>query len=187
MRAAAALVVSSLTLGAAELSYARTPAARLPVVAGPTAARSTPMSVDDARRSVQMLSDFYRESLLDLHVTYVHDGMPPSATVIKQLFARMTAKGWPVARWMSVNGRPLNPDNVPHNRWELEAGRQVRHGGQLVERVERGQYQALVAVPFTGPCLKCHWGDQEADYRGAISFTVPVLAAAAVKPAPARR
>jgi hypothetical protein len=141
-------------------------------------------SAEDARRSVQMLADFYRTSLLETHVTYVKDGKPPAATVFRQVFAALADKGWPRARWLSVNGRPMNPDNVPKDAFEVEAARAIRRGEPLVEQVGNGRYRAVAALPFTGPCLKCHWGDKESDYVGAISFTVPL---AAPKSAPSRK
>src|SRR5687767_4110606 len=144
-------------------------AAAVPPVSSP---RPAPMTAAEARLAVSMLADFYRENLLETHVTYVTDGKPPAATMIRQLFARMTAQGWPAARWLSVNGKPLNPDNVPRDAFETTAARAVRRGETLIEQVGQGRYRAVAAVPFNGACLKCHWGEKPSDYFGAISFSV---------------
>jgi hypothetical protein len=131
-------------------------------------------TVDDARQSVQMLADYYRHALRETQTTYVSEGKPPAATVMKRVFAEMTAQGWPEARWLSVNGNPANRDNLPRDAFETEAARALRHGETLFEKVEGDRFRAAAPVPFTGGCLKCHWGDKPNEYLGAISFSVPL-------------
>jgi hypothetical protein len=138
----------------------------------PAKAPAQRYTVDDARQSVQMLADYYRHALRETQTTYVSEGKPPAATVMKRVFAEMAAKGWPEARWLSVNGNPANPDNLPRDPFETEAARALRHGETLFEKVEGDRFRAAAAVPFTGSCLKCHWGDKPNEYLGAISFTV---------------
>jgi hypothetical protein len=129
--------------------------------------------------AVRMEADFYRETLLLVHLTYVRDNKPPAATVIREQFVDMTNRGWPKAHWLSVNGNPLNPANRPQDEFERDAARGIRRGEELVEKVEAlpngsSRYRAVASVPFTGPCLKCHWGDKESDYFGGITFSVPL-------------
>ena len=119
-----------------------------------------------------MLADFYRENLLETHVTYVTGGQQPAAVTTRKLFAAMKEQGWPEARWLSVNGKPLNVENVPHDAFEKEAARAIRGGELLVERRQGDRYRAVAAVPFNGVCVKCHLGEKPTDYVGGISFTV---------------
>jgi hypothetical protein len=142
--------------------------------AAPRRAPVSPPAVppEDARRSVSLLADFYRENLLLTHTTYINGSQQPAAVTTRKLFAAMTEKGWPEARWLSVNGKPLNVENAPRDPFEKEAARAIRAGEMLVERVEKGRYRAVAAVPFNGACLKCHLGDKPSDYVGGISFLV---------------
>lgn len=166
-----------LRSGIAGLALAGSGMAALMVAVASAAAppgpdRPVAMGVEDARRSVSMLAEFYRQHLLVTHTTYVSNGKLPAAVMTRKLFAAMTEKGWPEARWLSVNGQPLNAENVPRDAFERKAGRSLRQGEKLVELVERDRYRAVAAVPLTGACLKCHWGDKPSDYVGGISFTV---------------
>jgi hypothetical protein len=149
------------------------------VVGGAALAASVPpkapvqrYTVEEARQSVQMLADYYRHALRETLTTFVSDGKPPAATVMKRVFAEMAAKGWPEARWLSVNGNPANRDNLPRDAFETSAARALRHGETLFEKVEGDRFRAAAPVPFTGGCLKCHWGDKPNEYLGAISFSV---------------
>lgn len=138
------------------------------------AARAQRYSVDEARTAVQMLADFYRHNLRDTHATYVRDGKPPAAIVTKKVFGVMNSLGWPETRWLAVNGNPANRDNLPRDAFETDGARAVRHGEALFEKVEGGRFRAVAAVPFTGDCLKCHWGEKPNEYVGGISFSVPL-------------
>lgn len=142
--------------------------------AGRTAPEATrpPLTVEDARRQVTMLTDFYREALDHAHTLWVRDGRAPAATVIKQLFPEMKRKGWPEARWLSVNGQPLNPANTPRDAFETAAARALRKGERRVELTKGATYRAVVSVPFTGSCYKCHFTDKPLHSQGALSFKV---------------
>lgn len=133
-------------------------------------------TIEEARAMVSMLADFYRENLLLTHKTYVDGGRPPAALVTKTLFKEMKEKGWPETRWLSTNSHPLNRENLPRDTFERSAARKIRAGEKLVETVDGNRYRAVTAVPFTGTCLKCHWGDKPSDYVGGISFLVNLSA-----------
>lgn len=139
--------------------------------APPSIPRPQTYSQQEARLAARMLADFYRISLQETHNTFVEDGKPPAATVLKRLFTEMERKGWIQARWLSVNNNPANPLNLPRDAFEKEASRALRHGTTLFEKVERSRYRAAAAVPFNGTCLKCHWGDKPNEYLGGISFS----------------
>jgi hypothetical protein len=152
----------------------------LPVAAPavrPSAPKAAPRtySREEAATTVRLLADYYRINLLELHTAYVTDGKPPSATVLKRVFPAMEARGWPRTRWLAVNGQPVNPDNKPRDAFETAAARAVHHGAELYERVEGRTYRA--ALPFSGACLKCHWGDKPHDYVGGIAFVLPLKGA----------
>lgn len=139
-----------------------------------------------ARQAVRLMADFYRENLLLVHETYVRANKPPAAAVIRDQFVDMTARGWPKAHWLSVNGNPLNPANRPKDEFERDASRAIRRGQELVERIETAayggrRYRAVASVAFTGPCLKCHWGEKESDYFGGVTFVVPLAGRAPAK------
>lgn len=146
------------------------------LAAPPKSPPPAPANVEQARRAVSLLADFYRENLLVTHQTYVEGTRPPAALVTRDLFAVMKSKGWPEARWLSANNQPLNRDNLPRDDFEKSAARRIRAGEKLVEQVQGNRYRAVAAVPFTGTCLKCHWGDKPSDYVGGISFLVTLRA-----------
>lgn len=141
------------------------------VSAAPPAGRA-PASVEEARQQVELLTDFYREALDHAHTLWVRDGRAPAATVIKKLFPEMARQGWPEARWLSVNGQPLNPSNAPRDAFETAAARALRKGERRVEETNGTSYRAVLSVPFTGSCYKCHFTDKPLHSQGALSFRV---------------
>lgn len=139
--------------------------------AAPSSGRA-PATVEEARQQVALLADFYREALDQAHTLWVRDGKAPAATVIKQLFPEMKRRGWPEAQWLSVNGQPLNPSNSPRDAFETAAARALRKGERWVEETKGGTYRAVLSVPFTGSCYKCHFTDKPLHSQGALSFRI---------------
>lgn len=131
-----------------------------------------PANTEEARQRVELLADFYREALDHAHTLWVRDGKAPAATVIKQLFPEMKRKGWPETQWLSVNGQPLNPTNAPRDAFETAAARALRKGEQRVEETKGSTYRAVLSVPFTGSCYKCHFTDKPLHSQGALSFRI---------------
>lgn len=143
--------------------------------AAPTAApkRGDP-AVEEARLQVRLLTALYREAITQAHETWVRDGVAPAATVIKRLFPLMEKKGWPRTQWLSVNGQPVNPDNAPRDKFEERAARAFRRGETMVEEVQGDRYRAVLNVPFTGSCYKCHPTNKPLHGQGGLSYFVPL-------------
>ncbi len=160
---AAVALVGSLTVAAQSAAPTTAPKREDPALA-------------EARMQIQVLTEFYRQAITEAHETWVRDGTPPAATVLKQLFPLMEKKGWPRTQWLSVNGQPVNPANAPRDRFEEQAARALRRGEILVEEVRGNSYRAVVTVPFTGSCYKCHPTNKPLHGQGALSFHLNLAA-----------
>ncbi len=134
----------------------------------------TPMPLAQARRTVSMLNDLYVTSVVGIHGTYVKDAATPAAaTVARQVFESMAAKGWPETRWLSTTGRPFNPASNPKDKFEKDAVVALKKGQARFERVENGELRAATLVPMVDKsCGMCHTKDKVGDPIGGLLYRV---------------
>jgi hypothetical protein len=132
------------------------------------------MSLAQARQTVNMLNDLYVNTVVLTHGTYVKDPKTvAAATVARQVFEAMAAKGWPETHWLATTGRPFNPANHPKDTFEKEAVAALKKGQARFERVEAGRLRVATLVPLVDKsCQMCHTRDKVGDPIGGLSYAV---------------
>lgn len=146
---------------------------------GASAREVEPMTLDEARMTVEMLDDAYQTVLQEVHHTYpTKPGRPVAATVVRDLQKTMTDKGWPKSHFLAVNAIIMNPDHKARDEFEVRAVKAIGRGDQRYESVENGQLRVATAVSLGGDCFSCHWTPPGRSSRAAISFAIPLKATA---------
>lgn len=140
-------------------------------------------SVERARKTVQMLDDIYKNTIVLITDKYVHDTDDFAAgSAAVELFRIITEKGSHEVRLIDVTGDPYDPENVAKDEFEKEGIKQLKAGKAYVEKIEtkdgKRNLRALTAVPVVlEKCVMCHphYSDvKKGEPIGAISYTLPV-------------
>jgi hypothetical protein len=166
------ILALAIAAGSALLAAPRKPA--------PTAARPA-LTEAEARLDAAMLEDAYRITLQTVHERYpTGTGQPVvAAAVVRQLQARMTARGWPKSRFLAVNALVMNPEHRPEDAFERDAVTALRSGADRFEKVEGGRLRVASSLSLGGSCFRCHWSDARIGSRAAICFDIPLARAVA--------
>lgn len=140
-------------------------------------------AIKQARRTVAMLDNIYKQVIVLITDKYVHDVddfAAGSAAVL--LFKNITDSGSHAVRLIDATGEPYNPDNVAQDDFEREALKQIKAGKQTYDQIETKDgkqfLRAMTPVPVVMQrCIMCH--DHYADVKegeaiGAISYTIPL-------------
>src|SRR5574337_824353 len=105
-----------------------------PLIAKETSNEKT---VEQARKTVQMLDDLYKTFIVLITQEYVKDpSVVPAATLSKKVFEAMEKKGWHKVRLLDATGKPFNQDNSPKDEFENAAIEAIKSGKSYFERVE---------------------------------------------------
>ena len=158
------------------------------VVAATPAAPAEMQAVDDkavarARKTIGMLDDIYKKTIVLITDKYVNDDddfAAGSAAVL--LFAQITKNGTHEVRLLDAAGQPYNPENVAKDAFEKEAIRLLKAGAKSHEKVaeEKGRSVLRVVTPVPVVLAKCtmchdHYNDvKEGEPIGAISYSIPI-------------
>jgi hypothetical protein len=130
-----------------------------------------------ARQTVKILDDMYKTFIVLITDEYVKDDTMFSAlTVSKNVFEKMSMKGWYKARLLDATGDPHNPDNSPRTKFERDAIEAFIGGKSFYEKVEKIDgvyyYQAATSVSIIADgCTICHPHNKHGDLLGGISYT----------------
>ncbi len=140
-------------------------------------------AVERARKTVRMLDNIYKQTIVLITDKYVHDEddfAAGSAAVL--LFDRISEGGSHQVRLLDVTGQPYEDKNVAQDEFEKEGVKKIKAGADYFEQVAsqdgRGELRAMTAVPVVMKrCIMCH--DHYADAKageaiGAISYRVPL-------------
>ncbi len=137
-------------------------------------------AVENARTTVKMLDDLYKNFVVQITDTYVKaEEKKPAAGVVKKVFKAMVEKGWPYARLIDATGNPVNRNNLPKTAFEKAAVAKLKAGRAYYEEVgtDNGKpvLRAATKVPVVmKQCITCHPGTKEGQLLGAIVYTVPI-------------
>jgi hypothetical protein len=158
------------------------------VVAATPAANAEKKAPDEkavarARKTIGMLDDIYKRTVVlitDKYVNDVDDFAAGSAAVL--LFEQISKGGTHQVRLLDASGQPHNPENVAKDAFEKEAIRQLKAGAKSHELVteEKGQAVLRVVTPVPVVMAKCtmcheHYKDvKEGEPIGAISYAIPI-------------
>ncbi len=134
-------------------------------------------AVKRARQTVKILDEMYKTFIVLITDEYVKDETMFSAlTVSKNVFEKMSTKGWYKARLIDATGDPHNPENTPGNKFERDAIEAFIDGKTFYDKVEKENgeyyYKAATSVSIvTNGCTICHPHNKHGDLLGGISYT----------------
>jgi hypothetical protein len=153
---------------------------------GPTeSAKATPGEADvvRARKTIQMLDDIYKKTIVmitDKYVRTTEDFAAGSAAVL--LFEQISESGSHQVRLLDATGMPYDSENVARDDFEKEAIKKLKEGAKSHEQVVERDGQAVLRVVTPVPvvmerCIMCH--DHYADAEkgepvGAISYELAI-------------
>jgi hypothetical protein len=142
-------------------------------------------AIQRARRTVQMLDEIYKQTIVlvtDKYVNKPDDFAAGSAAVL--LFKNLSKSGHQQVRLVDATGEPYEPDNVAQDAFEKEGIKKLRAGAKTYDQVvakENGKYEfrAMTPVPVVmDKCIMCHdnykAAKQKGEVIGAISYIIPI-------------
>ena len=140
-------------------------------------------ALERTRKTVRMLDDIYKTTVVLITDKYVHDEDDfPAGGAAKALFSAISAKGWHEVKLLDVSGEPYNEENVAQDEFEKEAAVQIKSGKAYFERVERRDGERYLRAATTLPvvldkCVMCHENYKEAkegEAIGMLSYTLKI-------------
>jgi hypothetical protein len=138
-----------------------------------------PARVEQARETVKMLDDLYKNAVVAITDKYVEQQSDaPAALIAKQVFAAMHKKGWHSARLVDATGKPKNKENVARTEFEKKAVAEIKGGKAYLDEVGEKDGQPVLRAATVVPvvmkqCAVCH-GKKEGTVLGAIVYEVPI-------------
>lgn len=140
-------------------------------------------AVERSRRTVQMLDNIFKQTIVMVTDKYVNDDddfAAGSAAVL--LFKKISDDSDKTIRLIDATGDPYESENVAKDAFEKEGIKKLKAGAKTVDEVvtRDGKHylRALTPVPVVmQKCVMCHahYEDVKAgEPIGAISYTVPI-------------
>jgi hypothetical protein len=145
--------------------------------------KPTDDAAERTRKTVRMLDDIYKGSIVTITQNYVNDEQTiPAGTAFKQLFKSIEDKGWHRVRLVDATGEPYDDDNVAKTEFEKDAIKQLVAGKPWVEKEmnKDGKRYLQVATPIPvvfEKCIMCHdnyEGVPKGKAIGALTYEVPI-------------
>ncbi|MEE3367747.1 MAG: DUF3365 domain-containing protein [Planctomycetota bacterium] len=152
-------------------------------VSGDKGAKPSKTAVDRSRKTVKMLDDIYKTTVVLVTTHYVNDDDDlPAGTAAKALFAAIKKKGWHEVRLLDVTGEPYSDDNVASDDFDKQAVKQIKFGRPYVEQVVsrdgKSYLRAATSIPVVlKKCTMCHENYKNAkpgEAIGLLSYTIPI-------------
>lgn len=147
------------------------------------ALRTSKKAVARTRKTVRMLDDIYKTTVVLITTHYVKDADSlPAGTAAKALFAAIKKKGWHEVKILDVSGEPYNDDNVAKDAFDKAAAKMIKSGEAYVDEVIKKDgkpyLRAATAIPVVmEKCIMCHANYKKAkkgEAIGLLSYTIPV-------------
>lgn len=115
-------------------------------------------SLEEARGQAEILHRAMHSTLQVVHHRYYREdeGLPIPAAILTDVFDELEKEQRIKLRWLAVEGKAMNSDHQPQDRFEDAAVEALKLGKQNYERVEKGIYRRAGAITLTNQCLKCH-------------------------------
>jgi hypothetical protein len=142
-----------------------------------------PAAIERSRKTVQMLDNIYKQTIVLITDKYVHDEDDyPAGSAAVALFATISKSGSHAVRLIDATGEPYEPANVANDDFEREGVKQLKAGAEHYEQIVRTDgkdyLRAITPVPVVmQKCVMCHahYADaKQGEPIGAISYTVPI-------------
>ena len=169
-------IVLLLTLAVSDFVAAETPQENKQ--AGPSKA-----ALERTRKTVRMLDDIYKSSIVLITDKYVNDENDyPAGSAFVALFKAMDKKGYHKVRLIDLTGEPYEAENVANDDFEKQGAKQLLAGKALVEQIiekdGKPYLRTMTAVPVVmQKCVMCHphYADaKKGTAIGAMSYTLPI-------------
>lgn len=133
------------------------------------------MTVAEARTAVRLLNDAYQALVHEIHRTYPPAPQrPAAAALVRQLQQVMGDKGWPSSHFLAVDAVLRNQEHRARDAFERQAVQSLKFNDTPVEQLQDGHLRVALPVPMEGDCTACHWTEEGAAGKGAITWNIPV-------------
>jgi hypothetical protein len=131
-------------------------------------------AVERSRKTVRMLVDVYKQTIVLITDKYMHDTddlAAVSAAVL--LFKNISKSGNQQVRLLDTIGDPYVPDNVAKDAFEKEGIKHIKAGAASYDKVVKkdGKFElhAMTPVPVVmQKCVKCHAHYADAKNKGEL-------------------
>ena len=140
-------------------------------------------AVERARKTVRMLDDVYKTTIVLITDKYVHDkdDYPAGRAAIK-LFKQISEKGWHEVRLIDASGKPYTAKNIAKDDFDKDGIRAIKGGKSFYDRVVmkdgKPRLRAMTPVPVVmDRCILCHEnyrGVKKGEAIGALTYSVPI-------------
>lgn len=140
-------------------------------------------AVERSRKTVQLLDNIFKQTVVLITDKYVHDENDFAAgSAAALLFKNISDSGDNKVRLIDATGQPYDEENVAKDDFEREGIKRLKAGDQSYEQVVsadgKHQLRTVTAVPVVmQKCVMCHAHYAHAkkgEAIGAISYTVPI-------------
>jgi uncharacterized protein DUF3365/methyl-accepting chemotaxis protein-like sensor len=140
-------------------------------------------AVARARKTVAMLDDIYKTTVVLITDKYVQDENSFAAGEAAQaLFAAIKKKGWHEVRLLDAAGEPIVDGNKPRDEFEKAAIAALKSGKsgyeQVIEKDGKRYLRSATPIPVVSKkCIMCHDNYAKAkpgEPIGALGYTVPI-------------
>lgn len=174
-----ALLLTVATL----VGYAWNTSPQQPLEAAAAKAKPEPAAVERSRKTVQLLDNIFKQTVVLVTDKYVHDEddfAAGSAAVL--LFKNVSESGPHKVRLIDATGEPYEPENVARDDFEREGLKQLKAGAKIYDRVVdldgKPYLRSVTPVPVVmKKCIMCHahYADaKKGEPIGAISYSIPI-------------
>jgi hypothetical protein len=142
-----------------------------------------PTAVGRARKTVEMLDEVYKTTIVLITDKYVNSRRDyPAGRAAKKLFGAISRKGSHEVRLIDATGEPYDAQNVAQDDVDKEGLKVLKAGkasyDQVVQRDGKSYLRALTPLPVVmDKCVMCHDNYKYAkkgEPIGALSYTVPI-------------
>ena len=157
--------------------------AAVPTRAGKPAEKPDDASLERTRDTVRLLDNVYKNAVVLITETYVHDENDfPAGSAAVELFKRTAKDGSHSVRIIDVTGMPYDDKNVAADNFEKAGVQQLKDGKDYYEEVVstdgKPQLRAMTPIPVVlEKCAMCHAHYKNAKPGaaiGALSYTLPI-------------
>jgi hypothetical protein len=140
-------------------------------------------AVERARKTVRMLDDVYKTTVVLITDKYVNDKKDyPAGRAAIKLFGDISKKGWHEVRLIDITGEPYSPKNVAKDDFDKQGIKQLKAGkdfyDEVVHKEGKPYLRAITPVPVVmDKCVMCHdhyKNAKKGEAIGALTYTVPI-------------
>lgn len=142
-----------------------------------------PAAVERTRKTVRMLDDVYKTTIVLITDKYVHDKKDyPAGRAAVVLFKKISDKGWHEVRIIDASGQPYSDHNTAKDQFEKDGIKELKNGKAYYEKVEhkdgKPYLRAITPIPVVmDKCITCHENYKQAkegEPIGALTYTIPI-------------